>query len=75
MENYRDYFDKDGSLIPGREGNYEAFVYFVDRILTSVNSRVNDYSPKVRKAVELSKVFTVTNKAFALITLENYYDR
>ena len=75
MENYRDYFDKDGSLIPGREGNYEAFVYFVDRILTSVNSRVNDYSPKVRKAVELSKVFTVTDEAFALITLENYYER
>ena len=50
LENYRDYFDEAGNMIPGREENFEAFVYFVDRILTSVNSKVNDYGPKIRNS-------------------------
>ena len=75
LENYRDYFDEAGNMIPGREENFEAFVYFVDRILTSVNSKVNDYGPKIRKAVAMSSVYSISDEAFALITLENYYTR
>lgn len=71
MDDYNDCFKRDGNLIPEK---YEAFVHFVDQILTSVSSRVNNYTLKVHKAVELSNVFTVSNEAFTLITLENYYN-
>ena len=59
--------------MPEREENFKAFVYFVDRILTSVNATVNDYSPRVRKKTVLMNVFSVSDKAYALVTLENYY--
>ena len=71
-ENYRDYLDGNGTLIPEREENFKAFVYFVDRILTSVNAKVNDYSPRIRKKALLKSVYSVSDEAFALITLENY---
>lgn len=74
-ENYRDYLDGNGTLIPEREENFKAFVYFVDRILTSVNAKVNDYSPRIRKKALLKSVYSVSDEAFALITLENYYTR
>ena len=38
-ENYRQYIDSDGNLIPGREEEYRVFVWFVKNILKSRHSR------------------------------------
>ena len=75
MDNYRDYLDTNGEVRADRKKNYEAFLYFVDRILPSVNFEHTDYSPVVRKNNMLSQCFTISDEAFALSMVENYYTR
>lgn len=59
LDNYRDI----------QQGK-EAFVYFVTRILSSVNAEVTNYRNRKSKEL-LSKCFTVTDEAFALLILLN----
>ena len=49
LDHYRDYLDANGNLIPERERNFNAFVYFIDRILPSVNFTVNEYGNVTKK--------------------------
>ena len=71
---YRDYLDDKGNVILGRGKNLEAYIYFVDRILTSVNSHLNQYNPAIRKTRKLSKIFNVSDEAYALAAIENYIE-
>lgn len=75
LDHYRDYLDANGNLIPERERNFNAFVYFIDRILPSVNFTVNEYGNVTKKLKRLSSCFTVSDEAFALANVENYYLR
>lgn len=75
FENYREYLDEDGNVRSDREENFQAFVYMVDRILTSVNADVNKYRGSTRKLTNLSKVFSASDEAFALLLVENYWKR
>jgi autotransporter translocation and assembly factor TamB len=72
LEFFRDYLDDSGNVIEGREKNLDAYIYFIDRILPSVNYEVNDYGAVARKNKCLSQCFTVTDEAFALACVENY---
>ena len=75
LQFFRDYLDQDGNVKPGREENLKAYIYFIDRILPSVNFEVNDYGPVARKNKRLSKCFTITDEAFALACVRNYRRR
>ena len=75
LEHYRDYFDSDQKMKNGRQTSYNAFIYFVDRILPSINAEVTKYNGDVRCEVSMSKVFTITDEAYALLMVENYYER
>jgi len=75
-DGYRDYLDVDGTRVrEGREGSFHAFVYFLDRMLPSVNTTVNKYGGPQRKTVGFGNVFTVNDEAFALVMMENYVER
>ena len=67
--------DEDGNVKPGREEHLKAFIYFIDRILPSVNYEVNDYRPLARKNKRISKCYTATDEAFGLACVENYRQR
>ena len=67
--------DQDGNLIPERRENYEAFLYFIDRILPSVNFETNNYNAVSKKTKLLSNCFSKTDEAFALVNVMNYYQR
>ena len=69
---YREYLDDKGRVIRGREKNLEAFQYFVDRVLPSINCEVNKYGPVERKTKNLSQCFTITDEALGLALVENY---
>ena len=75
LDHYRDYLDANGNLIPEREKNFNAFVYFIDRILPSVNFTLNEYGNVTKKLKRLSSCFTVSDETFALANVENYYLR
>ena len=75
IRNYHDYLDKDKKLREDRRPEFEAFVYMVDRILTSVNANVNRYRAATRKTTNLSEVFSVSDEAFALLMVDNYWVR
>lgn len=53
---YRDYFDSEQKMKNGRQTSYTAFVYFVDRILPSINAEVTKYNRDVRYEVSMSSV-------------------
>lgn len=77
-EHYRDYYDMDGNLIEGRQENLDAFFYFVDRILSSVNAEFTKFGPdkrKRRRTAFLRQVFTPSDEAFGLLLVENYESR
>ena len=71
LTHYRDYLDENKNVIPGREKNLEAFIYFVSRILPSVNWDLNQFTAPVRKSRRLSQVFNVSDEAYALVGMEN----
>lgn len=75
LENYRDYYDSEGELIPDREKNYEAFAYFVTRILHSVNTRQSSNATERANAYNISKRYTVSDEAFALVMVQNYFNK
>lgn len=75
FKNYRDYFDNQGNMKERREKSYEAFLYFVDRILPSVNADVTKYHGDTRCIIQLSSVFRVSDEAFALLMVDNYIER
>ena len=67
--------DENGNIAPERKEHFKAFVYFINRILPSVNTKVTDYNAVKRKNNRLSNTFTVTDEAFALACVENYRQR
>lgn len=71
---YRDYLDEKGKVISGREKHLQAWIYFVGRILPSVNSEINDYSAVPRKTKLLRNCFTSSDEAFALVMVLNYVE-
>ena len=75
MTGYRDYLDENGGVRKDRKGSFEAFVYFLDRMLPSVNTAVNKYNGPQRKTMGFSAVFSVNDEAFALVMMENYVER
>lgn len=75
MDDYGKYFDQDGKMIEGREENYRAFLYHVDRILPSVNADITKYQGDRRCEIPMSAAFRITDEAFALLMVENYYER
>ena len=75
QEHYGKYFDCDGILIEGRKENYDAFLYYLDRILPSVSADVTKYHGETRCIVPLSAVFKTTDEAFALLMVINYFER
>jgi len=72
LEYYREYLDESGNLIPARKKNYEAYIYFIRRILPSVNYEMTDYGNVAKKTMVLSECFTVSDEAFALVMVLNY---
>lgn len=78
FENYRDYLDENGELLPEREKNYEAFEYFVNRILKSVNTRqtrLGSETGEDESSHDIMAKFTVSDEAFALVLVQNYYEK
>ena len=75
LEHYRDYLDGHGKVIPARKKNFKAFIYFIDRILPSVNYDMNDYGPVAKKNKLLQDCFTASDEAYALIMIQNYTQR
>ena len=67
--------DSDGKLREDRRKHFEAFVYFVDRMLPSVNAEKNKYRGGDRKVAALKEVFTASDEAFALLMVDNYWER
>ena len=73
---YRRYHYRDGTLIKQREEDYEVFKWFVKNILKSVNFELNNVL--LEQATEIgyrdfiSKVFTVSDEAFAILMVLNY---
>ena len=72
MEHYRNYLDGSGNLIPERSENFRAFLYFIDRILPSVNYEINNYKAVTKKTKLLRDCFTTSDEAFGLAIVENY---
>ena len=72
MEHYRNYLDGSGNLIPERSENFRAFLYFIDRILPSVNYEINNYKAVAKKTKLLRDCFTTSDEAFGLVIVENY---
>ena len=72
MEHYRNYLDGSGNLIPERSENFRAFLYFIDRILPSVNYEINNYKAVAKKTKLLRDCFTTSDEAFGLAIVENY---
>ena len=52
---------------------YKAFCYYSDRILAAMNPHNSKYKQQKAK-VELSKMLTVHDEAYALIMLYNEFD-
>ena len=75
FQNYRDYLDENGQLREDRRKNFEAFVYMVENFLSSVNAEQNNYRGSTRKVANLSEVFTVSDEAFALLLVDNYWEK
>ena len=72
---YRKYFEDGGNLVNGREDpSYNAFLYFADRILPCINAEITKYQGERRCVVPMSKAFSVSDEAFALLMVENYAD-
>ena len=72
LEHYRNYLDGSGNVIPERQENFQAFLYFIDRILPSVNYEINNYKAIAKKTKLLRHCFTTTDEAFGLVVVENY---
>ena len=75
VTHYRDYLDSAGKVIPSRKKNLKAFIYFIHRVLPSVNYDLNDYGPVAKKNKRLSDCFTRSDEAFALVMVQNYTRR
>jgi len=75
FENYRDYLDITGEIREDRKEEFEMFAFLVDRVLTSVNAEINNYKGNTRKVTRLSSVFTASDEAFALLLVDNYWER
>ena len=75
LEHYMDYLDGHGKVIPARKKHLNAFIYFIDRILPSVNYDMNDYGPVAKKNKLLQDCFTPSDEAYALIMIQNYTQR
>ncbi|CAJ1943916.1 unnamed protein product, partial [Cylindrotheca closterium] len=75
VTNYQDYVDDDGKARDNRKDNYDSFLYFIDRILPSVNADVTKYYGDARCQFGLSNAFTVTDEAFGLLMVENYVEQ
>ena len=58
-----------------RKENYDAFLYHVDRMLPSVSADVTKYNGETRCIVPLSAIFKITDEAFALLMVVNYFER
>ncbi|CAJ1931309.1 unnamed protein product [Cylindrotheca closterium] len=74
-QGYQDYLTKDGTkVLQARTRQYQSFHYLVKRIMPSINCTNTKFD--VRKQEEtISNIFTVSDKAFALVLLENYESR
>lgn len=72
---YRDYLGEDGEVIEERRPEYDLFAYVVGRFFPSVNPTVNVYNKVIRKTVDVSKVFSPSDEAWVLLTMDNYRDR
>ena len=78
-DTYRDYLDDKGEVRSDRLEKFEAFVWFVKNIFFSVNCAVTDMNLKEVEMNEdrdfISKAFTVSDEAFAVMLLLNYEKR
>lgn len=74
-QHYRDYLDEEDNVKPDRKEFYKAFLYFADRILPSMNAEVTNFRGERRCDIKISKIFTVTDEAYALLMVENYFER
>ena len=72
---YRDYFEDGQNIKNGRQACYDAFLYFADRILPSINAEVTKYHGEKKCLVRMSNVFSVTDEAYVLLMVENYHER
>ncbi|CAJ1965838.1 unnamed protein product [Cylindrotheca closterium] len=74
-QGYQDYLTKDGTkVLQARTGQYQSFHYLVKRIMPSINCTNTKFD--VRKQEEtIGNIFTMSDKAFALMLLENYESR
>ena len=72
---YWDYFEDGQNIKNGRQACYDAFLYFADRILPSINAEVTKYHGEKKCLVRMSNVFSITDEAYALLMVENYYER
>ena len=73
VERYRDYLEEDGIMKEDRENDFEVFIYFLNRSLTSVNLEANKYKEREWKTIPLSAILTVSDEVFAFLMLENYH--
>lgn len=65
-------------MIPGRLEYFEAFYYFVLRILSCVNTtqtKFGDNQTKTRLGSLISDRFTASDEAFALVMIDNYFEK
>lgn len=78
-DTYRDYLDGEGQLREDRMEKYRAFVWFVQNIVYSVNSTETELKRKEAEIDEdvdfISKAFTISDEAFAVMLLLNYEKR
>ena len=78
-EHYRQYIDSNGSVIPGLEEEYRVFKWFVMNILKSVNyERTKNIIKEVKDVGYkdfVSKTYTVSDEAFAILVVMNYEKR
>ena len=75
LDDYGKYIDSDGNLIEGREDSYKAYLFHVDRILPSVNADITRYHGDARCQISMSATFKITDEAFALLMVVNYFER
>jgi hypothetical protein len=71
---YRQYINEEGEVVD--EEGMKCFLFFVENILFAVNAQAKCFSSKEkRERVPISGVYSASDEAFALWTLQNYHMR
>ena len=76
---YWKYLKADGTIFPGLEDEYKAFKWFLKNALFCVNFELTGVLAKEVKDLGykdfISKVYTVSDEAFAILVILNYEQR